>query len=81
LIAYQPYHFERFGNGRGVAPGSLYNYDTVVPLLFYGPAFQAEIFDAVVNPADFAPTLAAALDIPPPSSANGQVLAEALKER
>ncbi len=81
LIAYQPYHFERFGNGRGVAPGSIYSYDTVVPLLFYGPAFQAEIFDAVVNPADFAPTLAAALEIPPPSSANGQVLAEALKER
>src|SRR5579885_728581 len=81
LIAYQPYHFESFGNGRGVAPGSLYNYDTVVPLLLYGPALHADIFDAVVNPADFAPTLAAALDIPPPSSANGQVLAEALKER
>jgi hypothetical protein len=81
LIVYQPYHFERFGEGRGVSPGSFYSYDTVVPLLFYGPPFRAQTLDAVVDPADFAPTLAAAMEIPFPSSATGRVLAEALKER
>jgi len=81
VIAYQPNYSERFGDGRGVSPGSFYSYDTVVPILFYGPPFRAGVFTGIVDPADFTATLAAALDIPFPSSMTGHVLAEALKER
>jgi len=79
LIAYQPYYSERYGDGRGVSPGSFYSYDAQVPLILYGPAFRAGVFDGPASPADLAPTLAAALEIPPPSSATGRPLVEALK--
>ena len=52
-----------------------------MPLIFYGAAFQAQAFDGPASGADLAPTLAAALDIPPPSSSTGRVLAEALKDK
>lgn len=81
LLAYQPYYTERYAGGRGVEPGSSYSYDARVPLILYGPAFRAQTFERPVNPADLAVTLAAALDLPPPSSATGRVLFEALKER
>ncbi len=81
LLAYQPYHSELFGDGRGVSPGSFYTYDTRVPLIFWGAAFRGHVSDRAVSPADLAATLAAALDIPPPASSTGRVLAEALKER
>ncbi|MBI3695062.1 MAG: alkaline phosphatase family protein, partial [Acidobacteria bacterium] len=81
LLAYQPYYTELFAGGRGVSPGSFYNYDTRVPLIFYGAAFRAQAFDGPASGADLAPTLAAALEIPPPSSSTGRVLAEALKDK
>jgi arylsulfatase A-like enzyme len=81
LIAYQPYYIELYGDGRGVAPGSFYSYDTRVPLLLYGAAFRAEVFEQPVSPADLAATLASALQISPPSSSTGRVLADCLKER
>jgi len=81
LIAYQPYFSERHGEGRGVATGSWYSYDTHVPLVFYGPPFRAQVFERLVSPADVAPTLAAALEIAAPASTTGRPLAEALKDR
>lgn len=81
LIAYLPFHTELFADGRGVSPGSFYSYDTRVPLVLYGAAFRAQVFERPVSPADVAPTLAAALEIPPPSSSTGQVLAQAFKDR
>ena len=81
VLVYQPYFTEFYGEGRGVTPGSFYSYDTRVPLLLYGAAFRAQVFDKPATPADLAPTLAAALDIAPPSSSSGTVLLEALKSR
>ena len=81
LIAYRPYFSELFGDGRGVSPGSFYNYDTQVPLILSGAAFRAQISDRLVSPTDLAVTLAAALDIPPPPSSTGRALAEALKDK
>lgn len=81
LIAYQPYYSELYGDGRGVSPGSFYSYDTHVPLLLYGAPFRAQTFDRAVSPTDLAPTLAAALEAPPPSSSTGRPLVEALKDR
>lgn len=80
LLVYQPYYWERYGNGRGLTTGSYYAYDTRVPLVLYGTAFRHRSFAQPVEAVDLAPTLAAALKIAPPSSTTGRVLLEALEE-
>ena len=59
--------------------GSPWDYDTHIPLLFYGPPFikQGVWKDAVVQ-QDVAPTLAALLGTAPPATAVGRALREAL---
>jgi len=77
MLAYKPEYVEEYGAGRGVSYGSLYNYDTRVPLIFYGPQFQAETFETPVEAIDIAPTLARVMGTNLPSSSTGRVLAEA----
>lgn len=67
------------GHQGGTTHGTAYAYDTHVPLIFFGAAFQAGEFRQRVTPADAAPTLAAALGLSPPALATGQVLAPALR--
>ena len=81
LLAYRPYYWERYGEGRGVSPGSFYSYDTRVPLVFYGAGFRSRVFDQRVSPTDVAATLATALEIAPPAASVGRPLVEALAER
>ena len=78
MLSYRPEYVEDFGAGRGVSYGSLYNYDTHVPLFLCGPQFRAGVYDAPVEAVDLAPTLALALGIAEPSSSVGRVLIEAL---
>ena len=59
--------------------GSPWSYDRRVPLILAGPMFRTGVEAAPCTPADLAPTLAAALHIPPPSGATGHVLAGALR--
>jgi hypothetical protein len=80
MLSYRPEYVESFGQGRGVSYGSLYNYDARVPLCFFGPQFRAGQFEQTVESVDFAPTLARAMGVAPPSSATGRVLGEALAE-
>jgi hypothetical protein len=80
MLSYRPEYVESFGQGRGVSYGSLYNYDARVPLCFYGPQFRAGQFEQTVQAVDFAPTLAQAMGVAPPSSSIGRVLGEALAE-
>ena len=80
MLSYRPDYVEDFGQGRGVSYGSLYNYDTSVPLCFYGPQFRAGLFESPVESVDVAPTLARALGVGTPSSSTGRVLGEALLE-
>jgi len=61
-----------------IAAGSIYNYDTRVPLLLYGPAFRAETFETAVGAIDVAPTLCRALGLGLPPSSTGRVLGEAI---
>jgi len=59
----------------GTTHGSPHDYDTHVPLLFFGPAWvKAGRFDGRVDIVDVAPTLAAILGIAAPSSSEGRVL-------
>lgn len=79
MLSYRPGYVEEFGAQRGISYGSIYNYDTRVPLFLYGPSFVTRPFEQPVESVDVAPTLARALGVAPPSSATGRVLAEALQ--
>jgi hypothetical protein len=80
MLSYQPEFVESFEQDRGVSYGSLYNYDAMVPLGFYGPQFRPGEHEQTVEAVDLAPTLARAIGVAPPSSSTGRTLAEALTE-
>jgi arylsulfatase A-like enzyme len=80
MLAYEPGAVEDFNSGRGVSYGSLYNYDTRVPMFLYGPQFARKQIERVIEIVDLAPTVARAAGIGTPSSATGDVLAEAFAE-
>jgi len=64
---------------RGADHTSPYNYDTHVPLAFYGVAFRPGLYATHAEPVDLAPTLSSILGINAPSSSIGRVLTEALQ--
>ena len=78
MLVYAPYYVEQFGISRGTSPGSLYRYDTDVPLILFGTGFKPGRFESEVDATAVAPTIAALLGIPAPTSATGHVIAEAL---
>ena len=80
MLSYEPESVEDFGAGRGVSYGSLYNYDTRVPLFLYGPQFGRKLIERSIESVDLAPTVARAAGIAAPSSATGEVLVEAYAE-
>lgn len=80
MLSYEPEAVEDFGAGRGVSYGSLYNYDTGVPLFLYGPQFGRKLIERSIETVDLAPTIARVAGIGAPSSATGKVLAEAYAE-
>ncbi|MGA8865751.1 MAG: alkaline phosphatase family protein [Candidatus Sulfotelmatobacter sp.] len=66
------------GSSRGTDHASPYNYDTHVPLAFYGLPFQPGTYRTHAEPVDLAATLASLLGINAPTHAVGRVLTEAL---
>ena len=66
------------GGLKGTDHASPYNYDTHVPLAFYGLPFRAGTYRLSVEPVDLASTLASLLGINAPTHAVGRVLTEAL---
>ncbi len=63
----------------GTSHGAPYSYDTHVPVLFYGAAFNPGRYADEFNITDLAPTLAAALGIQEPPSCMGKPMAKILK--
>ena len=59
--------------------GTVYSYDTQVPLLLEGFGIRAGTYREDVGPADMAPTLAAILGISRPSACDGTPLVSALR--
>ena len=55
-----------------------YNYDTHVPLVFYGLPFQSGTYRTHAEPVDMVATLASLLGVNAPSHSVGRVLTEAL---
>lgn len=66
------------GPAGGTDHTSPYNYDTHVPLAFYGLPFQPGVYRDHAEPVDLAPTLASLLGINPPTHSVGRVLTEAI---
>lgn len=61
-------------NGRGTHHGTPYAYDSVVPLLFRAPGLEPRRVHSRVSQLQVAPTLAALLGVPPPTSAQAPPL-------
>jgi hypothetical protein len=78
MLVYEPYYVEQFGNSRGTSAGSLYRYDTDVPLILFGVGFRPGQIETEADASSLAPTISALLRIPSPTSATGKVLSEAL---
>ena len=66
------------GASSGTDHASPYNYDTHVPLAFYGWPFQPGTYRERTEPIDLAATLASLLGINAPTHSVGRVLTEAL---
>jgi len=58
----------------GTSHGSIYHYDTNVPLIFMGPQVKAQVFDQSAGVVDMAPTLARILNIPVIGNIDGRPL-------
>jgi predicted AlkP superfamily pyrophosphatase or phosphodiesterase len=67
------------GTPSGTDHASPYQYDTHVPLAFYGVPFQPGTYRTHAEPVDLAVTLASLLGINAPTHAVGRVLTEALQ--
>ena len=66
------------GGSKGTDHTSPYNYDTHVPLAFYGLPFQPGTYRTNTEPVDLAATLASLLGINAPTHSVGRVLTEGL---
>ncbi|MDZ4834563.1 MAG: alkaline phosphatase family protein [Candidatus Melainabacteria bacterium] len=61
--------------------GSVYSYDTFVPIMFAAPGLKAKEVSRPVGPHDIAPTIATFLGIKPPSGSVGVPLSEIVDDR
>ncbi|MDI6765943.1 MAG: alkaline phosphatase family protein [Bacteroidota bacterium] len=72
-------NFIMSGDSVGTNHGQPYDYDSHVPLVFYGKMFLTGTYKIPAQPIDLAPTIAAALEIECPQPCEGRVLKEALR--
>jgi len=74
-----PYPATLTGGRKGTSHGSGYNYDTHVPIIFYGNGIKTGKSNKRHHIIDIAPTIANLLQIEPSNAATGKVIVEALK--
>jgi len=78
-VAQKPYWF-LYEKGPVVAMhGSLWKYDSHVPIFFAGPGIPMQRVHRLIHPVDVASTMAAYLGMTPPSSSQGHPLKEVLE--
>lgn len=66
-------------DGVRASSGSMYEYDTHVPLMFIGPQFFGQRVARTVNMRDVAPTLAHIMQISRPIASEGEAIEEIVK--
>ena len=76
LLVVKPGYQSGDGGRKGTGHGSPYNYDTQVPILFFGKGIDPGYSVRPVDITDIAPTLSMILDIPLPSASSGIPLIE-----
>ncbi|TNF45188.1 MAG: alkaline phosphatase family protein [Epsilonproteobacteria bacterium] len=81
FILFEPNWFINDFDGLTVActHGSLWNYDTFVPVIFAGANIQPRKVYRKIETVDVARTLSAYVNVKPPSGANGKILTEVLE--
>ncbi|MDO6390930.1 alkaline phosphatase family protein [Pontibacter sp. BT731] len=81
IVVLQPGWFEGYGSGpqKGTTHGSYSNYDTHVPLVWYGWKVKPGESSAETAVADIAPTIASWLYIQEPNGSVGRPLQELMK--
>lgn len=67
------------GDSAGTNHGQPDDYDTHVPLIFFGTQFKQGAYRFEVSPIDLAPTISEVLGIEYPPSREGRVLYEAIR--
>jgi len=83
FIVYEPNWFINDFDGLTVActHGSLWNYDTFVPVIFAGANLKPQKVYRKIETVDVARTLSAYVNVKPTSGANGNVLTEVLENK
>ena len=76
-IIQEPYYL--FDAGSGTSHGTPYDYDSHVPIIFFGAGIKSGIYRQAVAPNDIAPTIAQILGVQEPSGAIVRVLTEMLQ--
>jgi hypothetical protein len=76
-VTLRPYGY--WAQTRYATHGTPHDYDTHVPLVFWGAPFRAGRVAGFVRTVDLAPTLAAALGVPPTEPLDGVVLRRVLR--
>ncbi len=74
FVLLEPYWL--FGAGGGTNHGTTLDYDTHVPVIFFGPGVRPGKYYETITVNDIAPTLAALLGVEQPSGSVGRVLSE-----
>jgi len=74
FVLLEPYWL--FGAGGGTTHGTTLDYDTHVPVIFFGPGVRPGKYYETITVNDIAPTLAAMLGVEQPSGSAGRVLSE-----
>jgi len=78
FVIYEPY---RVPSRKGASHFTPYNYDTHVPVIFFGAGIKPGWRRENIQVNDIAPTLAALMNVELPSGASGRVLTQILAEQ
>jgi len=80
LFAYRPGYFEGYGTPptKGTTHGSGWNYDTHVPILFYGQGIRSGNVLRRTSITDIAATISMIVGMPMPDACSGTVVTESL---
>lgn len=76
IVIQDPYWL--IGGGSGTSHSTPFDYDSHVPLIFFGPGIKAGRYYETAAENDAAPTLATMLDVEIPSGSVGRILGEML---
>ena len=79
IVLFDPYYLLPIRDPTKTTHFTPYNYDTHVPVIFFGTGVKPGWHQERIQVNDIAPTLATLMDVEPPSGAFGRVLTEVLK--